>query len=77
MQLRAQLGALAAAHEARASQQATAHASHTTALGILGLGAALEAGAPLAPTLAVLGSRAGAAANPQGAETVCMEMFLS
>jgi len=69
-EVRAQLGALAAAHEARASQQAVAHASHTAALGILGVGAALDAGAPLAPSLALIARGAGSAAGTPGGEVV-------
>jgi hypothetical protein len=51
LQVRAQLNALSAAHEARSSQQAASATAHTLTLGILGVGAALEAGAPLSPAL--------------------------
>ncbi|GAX79538.1 hypothetical protein CEUSTIGMA_g6979.t1 [Chlamydomonas eustigma] len=55
--IRLQLGALSQAHEFRQLMQERAHSSHTLALGILGLTAAMEATSglvPLAPHVAAL-----------------------
>jgi hypothetical protein len=55
-QVRGHLNALAAAHEARCSQQAASATAHTLTLGVLGVGAALDTGAPLGPPLRSLTS---------------------